>query len=217
MEAIRAGHRQEAAALGAPSSPPLSRGLQGAWREWARLGSSEGSGPVTRPLAAPSLLRPGFPGRLRGARGRGRAGEARAGPRQAPPTLLVLGIRRGGMRGEGPTLRGSRGTPPVGGAACRYGQGAVSGHEATNSRAPLPAPGPGLRPPTPGAESPRPWRTAQVTPHGNPEGGRGARKRLAQRPRKLGLEPGGALTCPDPHRLRGCAQGPPAALLRSRC
>lgn len=82
----------------------------------------------------------------------------------------------------------------------------------------LARPSPRLGPASPpGAESPRPWGTAQVTPHGNPEGGRGARKRLAQRPRKLGLEPGGALTCPDPHRLRGCAQGPPAALLRSRC
>ena len=146
MEAIRAGHRQEAAALGAPSSPPLSRGLQGAWTEWARLGSSQGSGPVTRPLVAPSLLRPDFPGRLRGARGPGRRGVGVAPPGPAHPPGCWLGIGRGGMGGARARSFGGaeEPPPPVGGAACRYGQGAVPGHETTNSRAPLPAPGPGL-------------------------------------------------------------------------
>lgn len=54
-----ARYRQEAAALGAVSSPPPLQRLQLGWAGWrearSRLGSSPGSKPVTLALPAPSV------------------------------------------------------------------------------------------------------------------------------------------------------------------
>ena len=215
MEAIRAGHRQEAAALGAPSSPPLSRGLQGAWTEWARLGSSQGSGPVTRPLVAPSLLRPDFPGRLRGARGPGRRGVGVAPPGPAHPPGCWLGIGRGGMGGRGPDASGEPRNPPPRWVGPRVVMDRVR-CPATRPQI-LARPSPRLGPASPpGAESPRPWGT-QVTParksRGRPRSAEEASPEAAQAGAGARGRPDLSRPAPSPGMRAGAARSPSALRL----
>lgn len=212
MEAIRAGHRQEAAALGAPSSPPLSRGLQGAWREWARLGSSEGSGPVTRPLAAPSLLRPGFPGRLRGARGPGRRGAGVAPPGPAHPP--GAGYPAGRDEGRGPDASGEPRNPPGGWGRVSLWSGCgvrPRGHKF--SRAP---PRAWARPPAPasGSRVPAPLEDRASDParksRGRPRSAEEASPEAAQAGAGARGRPDLSRPAPSPGMRAGAARSPSA-------
>ena len=162
-------------------------------------------------LAPPPRL-PGKAARRAGAwparRGRGPA-------RPRPPSWLLAGYRAG--RDGGARARRFGGAeeppPPVGGAACRYGQGAVPGHETTNSRAPLPAPGPAS---PPGAESPRPWGT-QVTParksRGRPRSAEEASPEAAQAGAGARGRPDLSRPAPSPGMRAGAARSPSALRL----